>query len=134
LKNRRAGRDTVHGAAGQGGDDAGTAHRESEAVMSYKKTTIKKMIKDIDQNKIYLPALQRKFVWDKQRIQLLFDSLMRNYPFGTFLFWKLHKDKARDYVFYEFLREYDERNPYNRRKTGAFLHDEIIGVLDGQQP
>ena len=40
---------------------------------------------------------------------------------------------AKNYVFYEFLKEYDERNPYNRRKTGAFLHEEITGVLDGQQ-
>ncbi len=101
--------------------------------MSYKKTTVKNIIKDIDQNKIYLPALQRKFVWDKQRIQLLFDSMMRNYPFGTFLFWNLHRQKAENYVFYEFLTEYDERSPYNRRKTGAFLHEEIVGILDGQQ-
>ena len=101
--------------------------------MSYKKCTIKKAIADIDQKKIYLPALQRKFVWGKGQIELLFDSLMRNYPFGTFLFWRLHRQKAETYVFYEFLTEYDERNPYNRRKTGAFLHEEITGVLDGQQ-
>jgi len=101
--------------------------------MSYKKITIRKIITQIDENKIYLPALQRKFVWDKPRIELLFDSLMRNYPFGTFLLWKLHRQKADSYVFYEFLKEYDERHPYNRRKTGAFLHEEITGILDGQQ-
>jgi uncharacterized protein with ParB-like and HNH nuclease domain len=101
--------------------------------MSYKRYTIKQVIADIDQKKIYLPALQRKFVWGKHQIELLFDSLMRNYPFGTFLFWRLHRQKAESYVFYEFLTEYDQRNPYNRRKTGAFLHPEITGVLDGQQ-
>lgn len=101
--------------------------------MSYKKTSIKQVIADIDQNKIYLPALQRKFVWRKDQIELLFDSLMRNYPFGTFLFWRLLKRKAESYVFYEFLREYDQRNPYNRRSSSVFLHPEITGVLDGQQ-
>lgn len=101
--------------------------------MSYKKCTIRKMIGDIDQKRVYLPALQRKFVWDKHQIELLFDSLMRNYPFGTFLFWHLHRQKAEQYVFYEFLTEYDERSPYNRRKDGAYTHEEIIGVLDGQQ-
>ena len=101
--------------------------------MSYDKSSIKRMIDDIDHNKVYLPALQRKFVWDKHKIELLFDSLMRNYPFGTFLFWKLQRQKAENYVFYEFLKEYDERSPYNRRKTGAFSHEEIVGVLDGQQ-
>ncbi|MDO8313840.1 MAG: DUF262 domain-containing protein [Rugosibacter sp.] len=101
--------------------------------MSYKSKTIKAVIDEIDQNKFYLPALQRKFVWRKHQIELLFDSLMRNYPIGTFLFWHLHREKAEHYVFYEFLKEYDERNPYNRRKTGAFSQPEIMGVLDGQQ-
>ena len=101
--------------------------------MSYNKCTIKQALADIDQKKIYLPALQRKFVWGKHQIELLFDSLMRNYPFGTFLFWRLHRQKAETYVFYEFLERYDERNPYNRRKTGAFSQPEIVGVLDGQQ-
>jgi hypothetical protein len=101
--------------------------------MSYKKDTIAKVIAEIDQNKVFLPALQRKFVWGKHQIELLFDSLMRNYPFGTFLFWKLPKQKADNYVFYEFLTDYDERSPFNRRKTGAFLHEDIVGILDGQQ-
>ena len=101
--------------------------------MSYEKTTIKKVIADIEQRKIYLPALQRKFVWGKHQIELLFDSLMRNYPFGTFLFWYLDRQKAGQYVFYEFLTSYDERTPNNRRKTGSFSQEEIIGVLDGQQ-
>src|ERR1035438_1255638 len=101
--------------------------------MSYKKCSIKQVIADIDQNKIYLPALQRKFVWEKHQIELLFDSLMRNYPFGTFLFWRLQRQKAESYVFYDFLKEDDQRDRYNRRKTGAFLHPEITGVLDGQQ-
>lgn len=101
--------------------------------MSYQKKSVKTVIKEIDESKIYLPALQRKFVWGKRQIELLFDSLMRNYPFGTFLFWRLTREAAETYVFYEFLKEYDERSPYNRRKTGAFLQEEIVGVLDGQQ-
>ena len=31
--------------------------------MSYQKKTIKSIIDDIDHRKLYLPALQRKFVW-----------------------------------------------------------------------
>jgi len=101
--------------------------------MSYEKKRIIDVIKEIESGKIYLPAIQRKFVWDKEQIELFFDSLMRNFPIGTFLFWFLGKKKAHEYVFYEFLRSYDERNPYNDRKKGSFLHSEIIGVLDGQQ-
>jgi hypothetical protein len=101
--------------------------------MSYKKITIKAAIRDIHDNKMFLPALQRRFVWKKAQIQLLFDSLMRDYPIGTFLFWMLKREKAKEYVFYEFLKDFDEREPFNKRKEGAFLHDPVVGVLDGQQ-
>lgn len=100
---------------------------------TYQSKRIKEIIEAIDSGKLYLPAIQRKFVWQKSQIQLLFDSIMRNYPIGTFLFWVLKREKAHNYVFYEFLKEYDERNPFNRRKIGHFPNPEIIGVLDGQQ-
>ncbi len=101
--------------------------------MSYQSLTVKNIVDQIDQNKVFLPAIQRKFVWGKQQITLLFDSLMKNYPIGTFLFWRLNQRVAQDYVFYCFLRKYDQRTPYNERKIGSFTHEEIIGVLDGQQ-
>jgi len=101
--------------------------------MGYKSKSIFQIVKEIEESKVYLPALQRKFVWGKPQIELLFDSLMRNFPIGTFLFWNLKKEDANNYVFYEFLKEYDQRNPYNKRKLGSFLNPEITGVLDGQQ-
>lgn len=51
----------------------------------------------------------------KEQIERLFDSIMRGYPIGAFLFWELDAKVAKDYVFYEFLKDYDERTPYNRR-------------------
>jgi hypothetical protein len=102
--------------------------------MSYHKMSIYSAISEIDSGRMFLPALQRRFVWKRAQIELLFDSIMRGYPFGTFLFWKLAKDKANEnYVFYEFKKSYDERTPFNDRKEGAFTPDHIIGVLDGQQ-
>lgn len=101
--------------------------------MSYQNTSIKQIVTDIEHNKAYLPAIQRRFVWPRWKIEKLFDSIMRNYPIGSFLFWTLKKEKANDYVFYEFLKNYDERHPFNKRKNGSFLYEEIIGVLDGQQ-
>lgn len=101
--------------------------------MSYHSKSIKQIVEDIEFSKAYLPAIQRKFVWPRWKIEYLFDSLMRNFPIGSFLFWELKAEKAKDYVFYNFLRNYDERKPNNERKIGSFLHPEIIGVLDGQQ-
>lgn len=101
--------------------------------MSYKTKSIIDIVRDIESNKLFLPAIQRKFVWKQRQIELLFDSIMRNFPIGTFLFWNLDQCNANNYVFYEFLKAYDVRDPYNKRKTGAFLFPEVIGVLDGQQ-
>lgn len=101
--------------------------------MSYNKISIYDAVREIDAGRMYLPALQRRFVWGKEQIELLFDSIIRGYPFGTFLFWKLAKENANSYVFYEFKKTYDERNPFNERKIGAFTPDHITGVLDGQQ-
>lgn len=101
--------------------------------MSYYSKSIQDIVKDIEFEKAYLPAIQRKFVWPRWKIEQLFDSLLRGYPIGSFLFWELKSEKANEYVFYSFLKNYDERKPNNIRKTGTFLHPEIIGVLDGQQ-
>ncbi|MBK8259162.1 MAG: DUF262 domain-containing protein [Polyangiaceae bacterium] len=39
-------------------------------------------------DQIHVPDLQRGFVWDKQRVRELFDSLYRSYPVGSLLLWK----------------------------------------------
>ena len=52
-------------------------------------------------------------MWDTDQICMLFDSLMRGYPFGSFLFWKVKPENSGKYVFYDFVREYHERDsPY----------------------
>lgn len=85
-------------------------------------------------NKLYLPAIQRKFVWDPWQIERLFDSIMRDYPIGTFLFWEVEEAKHNDYSFYEFIREFHARDNWkNKLAAKPFLPDELTGVLDGQQ-
>lgn len=102
--------------------------------MNYKAWTVKEAMKRISQNEIYLPAIQRKFVWGPQKIEMLFDSLMRGYPIGTFLFWFVHGKAKDEYTFYKFIQDYHERdNPWNQVAPKPDLRDEFIGVLDGQQ-
>jgi len=55
--------------------------------MSYEKLTIKQVIEKIGNNEIYLPAIQRKFVWKQEQTEKLFDSIQQGYPIGTFLLW-----------------------------------------------
>ncbi len=110
--------------------------------MGYKTTTIAKMMDGIEKRQIYLPAIQRKYVWKVEQIAVLMDSIMHDYPFGTFLFWRVEKEivNKNNYVLYEFVNSYDERNRNdNKPVTLPLLTNEkdpesaITAVLDGQQ-
>jgi len=99
----------------------------------YNNTSIASILKSINSREIFLPALQRKYVWKTEQIESFFDSIMQGYPIGTFLFWNLHADKAKEYVFYEFIKNYNPRKSRNEKATLASKLNNVIGVLDGQQ-
>lgn len=107
--------------------------------MSYKAQTIIETIKGINQI-YYLPSIQRKFVWDVHQIENLFDSLMQNYPIGTFLFWSIEKggdpSHIDEYTFYEFINNYSEKNLLEFMQTKVekpSCKEKLVAVLDGQQ-
>lgn len=95
--------------------------------------SIRKTVEHIRRGDYVLPAIQREFVWDTDQICRLFDSLLRGYPIGSFLFWKVDKDHCRNYTFYSFLSDYHERD--NRHNEPANLTGEegVTAILDGQQ-
>lgn len=95
--------------------------------------TVKEAIDNVHLKKYLLPAIQRELVWDSWQIERLFDSLMRDYPVGSFLFWHVDKRKTHDYQFYEFLREYHERDSKHNPKADVTGEDDVIAILDGQQ-
>ena len=97
------------------------------------KITIKEAISHIDAREYLLPAIQREFVWKTDQIELLFDSLMRKYPIGTFLFWQVESDKINDFQFYEVLRDYHERDNKRNTKANVAGKTSITAILDGQQ-
>ncbi|MDE1211538.1 DUF262 domain-containing protein [Vibrio aestuarianus] len=95
--------------------------------------TIKTAIENIRKRHYLLPSIQREFVWDTDQIETLFDSLMRDYPISTFLFWKVDKNKIKDFQFYEFLNKYHEKDNRHNRKAEPSNEEDIIALLDGQQ-
>ena len=86
------------------------------------------VVKDIKDN-YRLPSIQRSFVWEEERICKLMDSLMNDYPIGSFLVWKPNLElKIRTR---KFVEDY---------KTGErFISEDEVSesppylVLDGQQ-
>lgn len=95
--------------------------------------TISTVIKNIDAKTYLLPSIQREFVWSTKQIEKLFDSIMMDYPINSFLFWKVPKDKANEFKFYEFLRNYHQRDGRHNPKADTNGSDDIIAILDGQQ-
>lgn len=106
--------------------------------MAYKVMSIRKVIRLINSDRMFLPAIQRKYVWDENRIIKLFDSIMLGYPIGTFLFWEVNKNTAKNmnYSFYKFINNYHERDNFVNPLVAMPIemeHDTFFSVLDGQQ-
>jgi len=73
---------------------------------------IPEIIEEIENNEVILPAIQRDFVWTEEKVCDLFDSLLKDYPIGTFLFWRIKGSKLKEekIVCNKFITVYDERN------------------------
>ena len=101
----------------------------------YEHKAIKEILNQIDDETIILPAMQRSFVWPEEKIYNLFDSLMRKYPIGTFLFWEIKKETFDKYVFNSFVKIYVEqqRGKFQRGNDAKEIHEKYKAVLDGQQ-
>lgn len=57
--------------------------------MATKTESILSLLNQIrNDQQLVLPDLQRDFVWSRDQIRLLMDSIMRGYPFGSLLFWQ----------------------------------------------
>ncbi|GAA7052010.1 DUF262 domain-containing protein [Helicobacter pylori] len=110
-----------------------------------------KSIKDVVDElnvRYFLPDIQREYVWlkkaDEKKIEQLFDSILRGYPIGSFLFWKLQKEDIAksdeqdsdklNFQLYQFITNYDERKPHNEKiHIEQIKRDDLYIVLDSQQ-
>ncbi|MGO9736570.1 MAG: DUF262 domain-containing protein [Desulfomonilaceae bacterium] len=99
--------------------------------MSYIPRSLFRLLEDIDGNRLFLPHIQRPFVWQRDRMERLFDSVMRDYPIQTFLFWRTNEEiRARRFMrIIDFDANLSEYYDLAKSKCGV----EKIFVLDGQQ-
>ncbi|MEV1288752.1 DUF262 domain-containing protein [Micromonospora sp. NPDC049679] len=95
--------------------------------------TIATALERMSRHDYVLPAIQREFVWGTDRICKLFDSLMRGYPIGSFLFWKVNGDQVKSYTFYDFVRTYHARNSPHCPTLDVERGRDVTAILDGQQ-
>lgn len=84
---------------------------------------------DADGGGLWLPNIQRQFVWQEDQIARLFDSIMRQYPLSSMLIWKT-KEKIRHRSFIQNFNDgrTDLKGHYQPD------HERVKRlVLDGQQ-
>jgi hypothetical protein len=83
--------------------------------------TIRKILEQVENGTIRVPAFQRGFVWDAERVAYLMDSIYKGYPFGALILWRT-KEKLN-----------------HERELGPFTLPDVQPeypidyVLDGQQ-
>jgi len=95
--------------------------------------TVKEAVENIRAKKYLLPSIQRELVWNTLQIEKLFDSLMRDYPVGSFLFWHVERNRIGEFTFYEFIKNYHERDSKHNIKADLLGDSDITAILDGQQ-
>ena len=95
--------------------------------------TIAQAIERISSNAYLLPSIQREFEWPSSKIEWLFDSILRGYPFGSFLFWQVKGETRKAYKFYKFLKHYRQNHQTHNEEFPAAQGNDFIAILDGQQ-
>ncbi|GAA1214999.1 DUF262 domain-containing protein [Rhodoglobus aureus] len=94
--------------------------------------TIAAALREIQESALVLPAIQREYVWKPSQVLGLFDSVMRGYPIGSFLAWKIEPETVQKFKFYGFMKDYNQLS--NRHNPDLDLSNKhVTAMLDGQQ-
>lgn len=95
--------------------------------------TIATALKLIQKNELILPAIQREYVWKPSQVIKLFDSVLRGYPVGSFLSWKVLPETVSKFKFYGFMKDYSGFDKKHNPVVDIPTDREVIAALDGQQ-
>lgn len=76
--------------------------------------TVRRLVEKVAIGDLDIPEFQREFVWTKDQVKDLLDSLIRGYPIGSLLIWDLSEYTSGRYI----------HEPQSRRKEW---------IVDGQQ-
>ncbi|MBL8614335.1 MAG: DUF262 domain-containing protein [Deltaproteobacteria bacterium] len=83
---------------------------------------------------LLVPDLQRPYVWSPSQVTLLVDSLLRGWPFGTLLLWKVLKNDLASIPSRPFWRVADRTGEFDDAQVSRSNPPaEFRMVLDGQQ-
>lgn len=95
--------------------------------------TIASALKLVQKHELVLPAIQREFVWKASQVIKVFDSVMRGYPVGSFLSWKVEPENLEKFKFYGFMKDYSGFDNKHNPVIDIPTDQARVAVLDGQQ-
>lgn len=87
----------------------------------------------IQDRRLILPAIQREYVWKPSQVIRVFDSVMRGYPVGSFLSWRVESETISKFKFYGFMRDYSAFDNRHNPVIDIPTDREVVAILDGQQ-
>jgi len=83
---------------------------------------------------LLIPDLQRPYIWDPNQVVVLVDSLIRGWPFGTLLTWRVKQDDPARELARSFWHLIDRTGADDGLKSGTKHPPATFEmVLDGQQ-
>lgn len=87
------------------------------------------VVQDISSNMIVLPVIQRSLVWDEEKMELLFDSLLKRNSFGGIM--SLEEEKGAQPLFA--FRQFSKEGELHDSDLPPVLDHNTTLIIDGQQ-
>ncbi len=81
-----------------------------------------RLVMSIDEGKLRIPDFQRAWVWERTKVVALLDSIYREFPIGSFFFWRAPT------IYNKYFRDIG-----GLRLPPPRLSEEVLFILDGQQ-
>lgn len=78
------------------------------------------LMAEIKKGNIRIPDFQRGYIWNKDQVMELLESVWNGYPLGSILLWKTNE-------------ELNERDPLNLKLQKPIPNSDRLYLLDGQQ-
>ena len=96
---------------------------------NWKTYRISEVVTEIDDEKYVLPVIQRELVWSKEKIELLFDTVLKGNSFGGIIVIEEEKGTKPLFASRMFSKDGNKQNSQNLDK----LDRTQFFVIDGQQ-
>ena len=97
--------------------------------------TIREILDLVPRGQIRIPAFQRGFVWDPEKVAFLMDSIYKDYPFGSLLLWRTREQMRHERQLGPFrLPDRDPDYPLDYVLDGQQRITSIFGVFQTDIP